>query len=241
MATKTLFPDPPEVSSPKPEASSEPKLQRPTKRLADDKPVIETENDILIAFNELSWIESKSSLATRLQNVELDLVRKKYLRHFQVDSHATAAEGEAAPQTLAARRCELEAAVCVYAEKHKKDLVTEQLKTHDFGVGTIAFKLSPLALMATAKETTKEPKPLDAALKKLLDEHQIPQTIEAKLKTKPEGVPRPLSDFLRVDFSWDARNIVAMVKDDLLKSKLLKPLGIKVERPDERIEVKLKA
>lgn len=240
--TKSLFPDPPaeqtsEVSKP---ASDEPKLIRPVKRLADE-PDVATDNDIQIALTELVWIDNKEKTAAKLQDVELDLVRKKYLKHFQVDSHATAPEGEPAPQTLAQRRQQLEQAITAYATKHKKTLLEGDSKTKDFGIGTIAFKLCPLSLMATAKETKDVPKPLDAALQALLAANEIPQMIEKKLKVKPEGVNRPLADLLRVSFAWNAAGIVALVKDEKMTSADFKPIGLKVDRNDERVEIRLKA
>lgn len=231
----TTFTEPEQESKP-----AEPKLIRPVKRLAD-QPVVATDNDVLIALAELSWLETKSTAVNKMLTAELDAVRKKYQRHHQVDSHATAAAGEAAPQTLDARRADLEASVCVYAKANKDSLVTEKLKTHDFGIGTVAFKLSPLSLMSLIAATSGNPKPLDDALTRLLSEQEIPQAIERKLKTTPAGFPRPLSDFLRVSINWDTAAIVTLVKDDLVKSQALKPLGIKVERADERIEIRLKA
>lgn len=239
MAKQTalkLFEEPPE--EPKP---SEPKMIRPVKRLDDVEPAVSTENDVLIAFSELSWLAAKEDTAAKLMNAELDHVRKKYLKHFQVDSHATAAEGEAAPQTLAQRRCELEAAVCVFAIEHKSELVSDKLKTKDFGVGTIGFKLCPQSLMPLNPPTEQDPKPLDAALQVLLQEHHIPQTVERKLKAKPEGCSRPLSDLIRVAYAWDANNITKLVKDSLVANDELNTLLIKVDRSPERVEVKLKA
>ena len=243
--TLKLFEEPEEDA---PEKPAEPKLIRPVKRLADSEPTVAGENDILLAFSELAWIAFKEDTASKLQNVELDIIRKKYLRHFQVDSHATAAEGEAAPQTLAARRCELEAAVCAYAREHKAELITKDSKTKDFGVGTVAFKQNPESLMPLPadKPSAGETTPSDAdllklALDKLLDEYDLPKVIERALKKKAGETGRKLSDFLRFTWAWDARGIVTLIKDKLVTNAEIEPLGLKVDRTAERVEIKLKA
>ncbi len=252
MATAKTLPfndEPPAAKS-----ADEPRLIRPVKRLADE-PVVATVNDIDIAFAELTWIAFKLDTTNKLLNTELDILRKKYQPHFQVDPKASAALGEPPPQTLSDRKAAIEAAVMAYAKDHKNELVTEKLKTKDFGVGTIAFKLNPESLMPfkpsaeseadieTDAPTEADPSDselLDKALHALLDEYQLPQAIERALKKKAGETDRKLSDFLRCKWSWDASGIVKIFKDKLLGNDALEPLGIKVDRKEERIEIHLK-
>lgn len=201
---------------------------RPRLRLDDEAPVVGSESDIDLAFAELSWIDTRLIVVTAELNAELDSIRKRFAAKFLVND-----DGD---QLLVKRREAIETAVRDFARSNKESLLAGlgEKKTRQFGLGTIGFKLSSEAVMPRHSDAD-----LASCLSALLDRFQIREKLTSWLNDFVH-VGLPLGSLLRWSLDWDAAAIKKAFAEKRITAEQLAEIGLKVDRDEERIEVKLK-
>lgn len=199
---------------------SQPLPERPHRTLGNP-PVIESPQQVSLAFRWLQWLRAQLAAARSAYNAGLQQLEAEYAR-------ATTKPIGGKYEQLETYAEQLEAALIDHARD--QDLCPESQRTwqEPQQLGAISARQSPEKVMLLQEEDEA------ALVERLLQELEILPQFERLFARNPR-----FRQFLRIEIKLNKTGILQQHKERLLSDEQLAAVGLKVDRDPDKFTVKL--